>query len=92
VDLPALTPLRSEIDSIDREILDLLRRRLEVVYRVGEVKRAVGAQIHDPERESRILERLGATASAPLSPEIARTVFKCIIETFRAEEERHVRE
>jgi chorismate mutase-like protein len=90
VDLPDLVPLRAEIDVVDREISSLLRRRLELVYQVGEVKRLCGAKIHDPERERAMLQRLGDNAQAPLEADMVRRVFKCIIEESRALEEKHV--
>jgi chorismate mutase-like protein len=88
--MPELVPLREQIDAVDRQILSLLRQRLELVYQVGEVKRAHVAPIHDPAREREMLERLGRTAEAPLSAEMARRIFKGIIEEFRSEEAHHI--
>ncbi len=36
---PALLALRQEIDAIDNQIIDLLSKRMEVIHRVGELKK-----------------------------------------------------
>jgi chorismate mutase-like protein len=88
--MPDLVPLRARIDAVDRQILDLLRQRLELVYQVGEVKRVHAAPIYDPRREGQILDYLSQSAQAPLSAAMARRIFQGIIEEFRAEEAHHV--
>lgn len=90
MELPDLAPLRAAIDTVDREILSLLQRRLTLVYRVGDVKRAHDAPIYDPERERVMLDRIAQTAQAPLDGEVARRIFRCIIEESRNQEQQHV--
>jgi chorismate mutase/prephenate dehydratase len=78
-----LEQLRREIDDIDDRIVDLLERRAQTVSQVGEVKRAAGLPMHDPEREQRILDRLesqlGADASHTFPRTSVRSVFREII-------------
>lgn len=52
----ALAPLRAQIDSIDREVLQLLRKRMGVVEQVAAVKRKQGAQVRDFVRERELLD------------------------------------
>ena len=49
---------REAIDAIDTELLTLLNKRMEVVHRVGEIKKESGGAIYRPEREKAIIERL----------------------------------
>jgi len=44
--------LRREIDDLDKQIIELLNRRAEVVVRVGQLKRADNTPIYSPDRES----------------------------------------
>ncbi len=49
--------LRREIDRIDEELIELIRRRLEVAARIGEAKRRKGSPIRDLAREAEVEER-----------------------------------
>ena len=50
--------IRSEIDSIDSELVNLFRRRLEIVAEVAASKHERGAPVTDPARERDILARV----------------------------------
>lgn len=90
--LPGLPDLREQIDAIDQQIVQLVRRRLELVLKVGEIKRVHGVRVYDPERERRILEELARAAQPPLKPETVRRIFERIIDESRSQEQHHVRE
>ncbi len=90
--LPGLTELRDEIDAIDARILELLRHRLELVLRVGEIKRAHNVKVYDPERERRVLDKLAASAKPPMRAETARRIFERIIDEARSQEKHHINE
>ncbi len=53
-----LNQLRQQIDEIDAKLLNLLNQRMNVVKKVGELKRANNAIIYRPEREKYIIDRL----------------------------------
>lgn len=68
---PELEALRARIDAIDREVLELLARRMRVVKEVAAVKQAHGLAIRDYVRErqvfdarGRLAEQLGLSAGA----------------------------
>jgi len=82
--------LRQSIDALDREILELVSKRLELVMQVGEVKRSLGLAVHDPAREHDLLERVAAATTPPLTAAMAQRIFRCIIEESRSLEQRHV--
>lgn len=92
MDLPGLKELREGIDDVDRQILGLLRRRVELVLQVGEIKRQHAVKVYDPERERRILDGLASKAEAPLQSDRARRIFERIIDESRTQEQIHIRE
>jgi chorismate mutase-like protein len=87
---PELESLRSQIDEVDERILELLGQRVELVLRVGELKRTAGAAVYDPERERLVLERLTRHAVPPLDRETIRRVFERLIDESRRLEIAHV--
>ena len=60
--------LRREIDDLDKQIIDLLNKRAEVVVRVGQLKRSDGTPIYSPDRESVILQRVAQLGGGGLEP------------------------
>ena len=46
-----LQALRQEIDAVDRELVELFRRRMDVTRRVGEYKAARGMAVLDQARD-----------------------------------------
>jgi chorismate mutase/prephenate dehydrogenase len=66
---PALKPLREQIDELDRQVLELLARRMEVVRQVAGVKKSEGVPIRDFARERAILDDRRARAAALGLPE-----------------------
>lgn len=53
-----LLDLRNRIDALDDQLLHLLNERMEIVKKVGELKRSSKTIIYRPEREKQILDRL----------------------------------
>jgi chorismate mutase / prephenate dehydratase len=53
-----LESLRSNIDAIDDQLLELINKRMEFVHLVGELKNISKSPIYRPEREQSILARL----------------------------------
>jgi monofunctional chorismate mutase len=51
-----LDRLRKEIDEIDRKIIELLKRRFEIVSEIARLKKDLGMDIKDDEREKAIIE------------------------------------
>ena len=56
--MKTLDECRVAIDAIDDEMLELLNRRMEIVKKVGEIKKDSGGAIYRPEREKAIIQRL----------------------------------
>ncbi|MGC7559552.1 bifunctional chorismate mutase/prephenate dehydrogenase [Pasteurella sp. PK-2025] len=61
--MDALAELRENIDRTDRELLQLIAKRLDLVKQVGEVKHQHGLPIYVPEREASMLQARRADAA-----------------------------
>ena len=57
-----LEETRAEIDEIDRWLLELFCRRMEMTADVAEYKSAHGMETYRPEREKEIVDRAAALA------------------------------
>ncbi|HAF9107672.1 TPA: chorismate mutase [Salmonella enterica subsp. enterica serovar Paratyphi A] len=80
-----LTALRDQIDDVDKALLNLLAKRLELVAKVGEVKSRFGLPIYVPEREASILASRRAEAEAiGVPPDLIEDVLRRVMrELFR---------
>jgi tRNA (cmo5U34)-methyltransferase len=74
-----MAEVRAEIDTIDREILDLLLRRAESAVRIGGIKKRLGIPAHDLSREADIMCRLESTPLGRLDLVGIQRVFNEII-------------
>lgn len=71
-----LDSLRVEIERIDRELIDLIARRVELGRVVGQAKRRQGMAILDPAREAAVVRRAGVLArETGLQDEDVRYIF-----------------
>ena len=72
--------LRRELDAVDRTLVDLIARRLEIVAEVGAAKARTDAPVRDPERERKVLGGVEAVAvERGVSPDLVRRIFREII-------------
>ncbi len=72
---------RRELDKIDKEILDLLRRRFEVIKEITETKKEAGLPVYDKSREEEVLVTRsiwGLERGIPL--EFTEKLFKMILD------------
>lgn len=74
-----LDDIRRQIDEIDRELLDLLNRRADLVHEVGVVKKRNGLQIYAPEREESLLRTLISMNQGRLSETSIRAIYREIM-------------
>jgi chorismate mutase len=66
---PLVRQLREQISDLDRAIVDLVNRRLELVTRIRRRKEELGMPFLDPAREEWILRYLTRANRGPLSAE-----------------------
>jgi prephenate dehydrogenase len=80
-----LDALRNEISELDRQLLELLNRRLELVATVRDVKDSAGERWIDPEREAELLQALVAANPGPLSERGVTSIFSAVLDVLKQE-------
>jgi chorismate mutase/prephenate dehydratase len=75
--------LRSAIDEIDQQMLDLLNRRFLLAKEIGKVKAKKGDQVVDTARESRLFQRLFTLNKGPVSKDALYHIYTEIIAASR---------
>ncbi|MGE3109860.1 MAG: prephenate dehydratase [Phycisphaerales bacterium] len=79
--------LRTRISRIDRELVELLNRRAQLVVEVGNVKRQHHLPIYTPHREAEVLARAISNNKGPLSDRTIEGVFREVMSgSFRLEQ------
>jgi chorismate mutase/prephenate dehydratase len=71
-----LKNLRSLIDRVDRDILNLINERAELASRIGDVKNESGLEIYSPGREEEVIAQVVLTNPGPLQEQCVRTIFR----------------
>ena len=79
-----LAALRERIDALDRELLGLLNRRMQVAVAVGELKKSEGSPVFRPEREAQVIDGLKAINPGPLKNESVAPIWREIMSASRA--------
>jgi chorismate mutase / prephenate dehydratase len=74
-----LAELRTQIDSLDRELLDLLNRRASVAELVGEVKKRDGTPFFRPDRVAQVIEQIQQRNAGPLRSEHVAAIWREIM-------------
>ena len=78
-----LNEIRTRIDEIDTQLVDLYVRRMQVVAEVAESKRESGKAVRDHGRERAVLNRLTAQAGDALAPYV-RDLYHLIFQQSRS--------
>ena len=76
--------LRERITECDRELIDILRRRLDLVREIGDLKDRLGIPVTDPRREAAVVRRAAALAREEgLDEELVRSLIWSIMSAAR---------
>ncbi|HVA62778.1 MAG TPA: chorismate mutase [Terriglobales bacterium] len=75
--------LRQRIDSIDRQLVELLNQRSQCAREIGFLKRSLDLPIYEPNRETTVLANVADANRGPLSELALRRVFERIIDEMR---------
>ena len=78
-----LNKLRTEIDGIDRKLLELLNKRGNVALKISELKRENSVNVYDPVREKEIESKLERLNKGPLTQDSVLSVYREIISACR---------
>ncbi len=77
---PSLDHLRDQIDSIDKQLVDLLAQRRRVVQQVTEVKQQHDLPTFHPAREENLIStRRAQAAQAGLDPDYVEDLFRTVL-------------
>jgi chorismate mutase-like protein len=84
-----LKKIRESIDQIDKQLLNLLIERINLVKKIGKYKRENKLEIKDPAREDEILQRLiEEGAKLGLSENLIRKIWVALFnEAYKIETE-----
>jgi chorismate mutase len=75
----SLDELREQVSEIDRELVEAINRRLELVERIWAHKSEHGLDEVDPDRERWLHEHLAASNRGPLSAEGLNEIYAEIL-------------
>lgn len=81
-----LDELRIEIDKIDRELVNLFEKRMEVVTEVGKWKKENGIEIFDEKREEKVLEKVAGYLSEETRKDNLQKWFKLLMDISKEEQ------
>ena len=73
--------LRKEIDKIDEKIIALLKSRMDLSRKVGELKLTLNIPVEDKGREDEIIQRLGELADGNLKEEQLMRIFMAVFKS-----------
>lgn len=83
----SLAELREEIETIDREIVELIARRTYVAETVAQVKEKDGIPTTDEGQEQRVMDRAGENAERfDVDANLVKAVFRLLIELNKVEQ------
>ncbi|MFB6250328.1 MAG: chorismate mutase [Halobellus sp.] len=83
----SLDELRTEIENIDREIVELIARRTYVADSVAQVKAERDLPTTDEGQEERVMERAGRNAEQfGVDSNLVKAVFRLLIELNKVEQ------
>lgn len=75
----SLNRLRTRVDSLDARIVALLNARAGCCEKIGDEKRRIRADFHDPSREKIVMRRIVALNDGPLSRKAIQAIYRQII-------------
>jgi len=79
--MPTLDDLRNDIDRVDEVLVRLLNERARVACEIGRIKKELGIEVYQPEREKQVLAHVrGIAAEGPLGADAIARLFDRIID------------
>jgi len=73
--------LRQQIDDLDEEIIQLLKKRMGISKGVGKLKEKLDIPVEDKNRENEIIDRLTKQAGINLSEEQLIRIFTAVFKS-----------
>ena len=79
-----LEELRSRIDVLDRQLVELLNERARAAQMVGHLKAATSLPVYEPNREKIVYANVRAANTGPLPDNELQHIYERIIDVMRA--------
>ena len=79
-----LEELRSQIDVLDRQLVELLNQRARIAQRIGHLKATTAQQVYEPNRERLVYENVRAANTGPLPDKELQHLYERILDVMRA--------
>ena len=74
-----LNKIRTKVDKIDTQILTLIKKRLDLVVKIGQIKKANNLNVRDLKREREVMEKITLKAAViGLSPLFVKKLWQLI--------------
>jgi chorismate mutase-like protein len=87
--MSTLDDLRDDIDRVDEVLVRLLNERARVACEIGRMKKELGIEVYQPEREKQVLAHVRSIAAeGPLGADAIARLFERIIDEARGLERR----
>jgi chorismate mutase-like protein len=88
-----LDDLRNDIDRVDEVLVRMLNERARIACEIGHLKKQLGVEVYQPEREKQVLAHVrDVAAEGPLGADAIARLFERIIDEARGLERRTVME
>ncbi|HHQ2480323.1 TPA: chorismate mutase [Bacillus cereus] len=78
-----LDVLREKVIELDRQLLDILNKRGNLVQQIGDEKNNRKLNIHNPIREDQVIKQLKLFNSGPCNPKMIDNIYKEIFKASR---------
>src|SRR4051812_20860500 len=75
--------LRSRVDEVDRELINILNERARIVQEILAIKAEAGKPLFDPRREEEILRKAAEENQGPIYDTSMRDIFEIILHRIR---------
>lgn len=76
--------IRTQIDQLDDQLLEIFNRRAALALRIGEIKKVKQIAVYDPNREKRIFSRMQQANQGPLNNSAIVRLFERVIDESRS--------
>jgi chorismate mutase len=74
-----LRALRSEVDEIDKKLVELLDKRGGKSLLIGKLKKELQLELHSPERETEVIENIVKMKKSVISEDSLKRIFIIIL-------------
>ena len=75
--------LRAQIDDLDEQLVKLLNQRAACAVEIGHLKKMLGLEVYQPERELAVHEHVRSANQGPLAQDAVTRLFERIIDEAR---------